>query len=166
MIWKKYFLQHSSKLIYWLEYETLTSLLFLLVTILAIVSETWEREEFSLEKLLQMKNHKIISYKRPKIRYNKQPGGSCAIIYNDQRFSVQDLKVDVPRGVEVTWAPFKPKLQTAFIKNIIIASIYVSPSSHFKTATIDHLISSIQVFRSKFNEVRFILGGDLNTLNV
>ena len=48
-----------------------------------LVSETWERENLSLEKLLQLQNHKVISYKRPKVKAAKQPGGGCAIIYSE-----------------------------------------------------------------------------------
>jgi hypothetical protein len=33
-----------------------------------IVSETWEREEQSLEEMLQMSNYKVHSYKRPKVK--------------------------------------------------------------------------------------------------
>ena len=48
-----------------------------------IVAETWEREEISLQNLLKMQNFKIHSYKRPKVKAKKQPGGACAIIYNE-----------------------------------------------------------------------------------
>ena len=62
----------------------------------AIVSESWEREDHSLENLLQLNDYKIHSYKRPKIKANRQPGGGCAIIYNERRFKATKLDVFVP----------------------------------------------------------------------
>ena len=41
----------------------------------AICSETWEREDKPLTELLQLKNYKINSHRRPKVKANKQPGG-------------------------------------------------------------------------------------------
>ena len=40
-----------------------------------IISETWEREELSLENLLQLPNYNVHSYRRPKTKAEKQPGG-------------------------------------------------------------------------------------------
>ena len=72
----------------------------------AIVSESWEREEYPLEKLLGLSNYKVHSYKRPKTKANKQPGGGCAIVYNENRFRATELNIAVPAGVEVgTKAP-------------------------------------------------------------
>ena len=66
-----------------------------------IISETWEREDLSLEDLLKMNNYQIHSYKRPKVKARKQPGGGSAIVYNEQRFKVQKLDVFVKR----VWKP-------------------------------------------------------------
>ena len=74
----------------------------------AIVSETWEREEESLEELLQMSNYKVHSYKRPKVKAKKQPGGACAIVYNENRFKATKLDIAVPKGVEACWLLLKP----------------------------------------------------------
>ena len=38
---------------------------------LAIVSETWERENESLETLLQIESHRVISYKRPPVGWKQ-----------------------------------------------------------------------------------------------
>ena len=63
----------------------------------SIISETWEREEQSLENLLQLSPYKIHSYTRPKTKANKQPGGSCAIVYNETRFKATKLSVPLPK---------------------------------------------------------------------
>ena len=33
-----------------------------------------------------MEAYKVISFKRPKDKARKQPGGGCALIYNEHRF--------------------------------------------------------------------------------
>ena len=66
----------------------------------AIVSESWEREDLSLEDLLQMDDYKVHSYKRSKVKANRQPGGCCAIVYNERRFIATKLDIFVPNGVE------------------------------------------------------------------
>ena len=73
-----------------------------------IVSESWEREELSLEKLLNMHNYNFHSYKREKVKAKKQPGGSCAVIYKETRFRATKLYVPVPKGVEACWLLLKP----------------------------------------------------------
>ena len=69
----------------------------------SIISESWEREEMSLENLLNMTNYKVHSYRRAKTKANKQPGGACAIIYKETRFKAHKLNVHVPNGVEACW---------------------------------------------------------------
>ena len=134
---------------------------------LAIVSETWERERESLENLLKMENHKIISYKRQKVKASKQPGGGCALIYCENRFNVSQLEVPVPRGVEAVWALLKPKKENKRVKKIAVCSLYVSPTSKFKTKTIDHIVETIHLLRSQHdNEISFLLAGDLNQLDI
>ena len=118
---------------------------------LSIVSETWEREEMSLETLLKLDNHKIISYKRTNKKTSKQPGGGCALIYSEERFNVSQLSVLVPKGVEAVWALVQPKNENTKIKKIAVCSLYVSPSSKFKTKTIDHIVETIHLLRSQHN---------------
>ena len=133
----------------------------------AIVSETWEREDMPLEDLLQMKEYKIHSYKREKVKANRQPGGACALIYKESRFEVKKLDVFIPRGVEICWSLFTPKNKTDIIENIAVASVYVSPNSVCKTATIKHIIETIHLLRARFdNRINYLIGGDLNRLKV
>ena len=89
----------------------------------AIISETWEREDKPLDQLLQMGNYKVHSHRRTKVKANRQPGGACALVYNEERFQVTNLDVFVPKGVEACWSVFKPRNKTDMIENIAIASI-------------------------------------------
>ena len=61
----------------------------------------------------------------------------------------------------------KPKDKNDSIQNIAIGSIYVSPSSKHKTATINHIIDTIHMLRAKFdNSINFLIAGDLNRLKI
>ena len=134
---------------------------------LAIVSETWERENESLETLLQIESHRVISYKRPKVKASKQPGGGCALIFNESRFNVSQLLVPVTSGVEAVWSLVQPKDEKAQVRKIAVCALYVSPNSKFKTKTIDHIVETIHLLRSQHgNEISFLLAGDLNMLDI
>ena len=76
---------------------------------LLFASETWEREKFPLSELLSKTPYESISFRRPKINKG-QPGGGCALIFNGARFSVSELDVPIPTGVETKWAVLRPKL--------------------------------------------------------
>ena len=132
-----------------------------------IVAESWEREEFSLEKLLKMQNYKIHSYKRSKVKRKKQPGGACAIVYNETRFKATKLTIPVPKGVEACWLLLKPTNKSDLIEHIAIASIYVSPTSVYKTASINHIIDTIHLLRAQHdNRINYLIAGDLNRLKI
>ena len=133
----------------------------------AIISESWEREELSLENLLKMPNYKVHSYRRAKTKAKKQPGGACAIIYKETRYKANKLNVHVPNGVEACWVNLKPVNQSNMVENIVVGSVYVSPTSKFKTASINHIIDTIHLLRSQFdNRVNYLIGGDLNRLKI
>ena len=61
----------------------------------------------------------------------------------------------------------KPLDKNDFIENIAIGSIYVSPTSKYKTATINHIIDTIHLLRSQYdNRINYLVAGDLNKLKV
>ena len=132
---------------------------------LIIASETWERKRKQLADIIGTRTYHTISY----YRQGGRSGGGCAIIYTDTRFKVEKLDVDTAEGVEAVWALFTPRVNTSNgkIKRIAVGSFYVSPNSMYKTATIDHIIETIHVLRSKYdNEINFLCGGDVNRLNI
>ena len=74
----------------------------------AFISESHDRENKKLEENLQLDDHVIIS----NIYQRHGKGGGPALIVNKQKFNVQNLTntlVDIPRGVEATWALLTPK---------------------------------------------------------
>ena len=134
---------------------------------IALISETWEREELSLEDLLNLQQFKVISYRRPKRKERRQPGGGAAIIYNENRFHVEKINVAIPHGVEIVWSLVKPKQYTADIQKIAMASVYISPNSVYKTKSIDHIIETIHFLKSQHGSgLKFLIGGDLNRINI
>ena len=132
-----------------------------------IACETWDYEgrRMTLEDMLEGSDYKVLAYRRKKGRR----GGSCAIIYNEVRFKVEELHVDTEDQIESVWAMFTPrqydhKLQK--IKRICVSSVYIAPRSALKQETMDHIIQTIHCIRSKYNnEVHFIIGGDVNKTN-
>ena len=79
------------------------------------------------------------------------------------------MDISVPVGVEASWALFTPVANSVHqkVKKIAVGTFYVSPRSKHKEVTIDHIIESIHLLRSKHdNQIHFLLGGDLNRLNV
>ena len=70
----------------------------------------------------------------------------------------------------MVWALFTPKIGNVNmrkVKRIAVGSVYVSPNSQFKAATIDHVIETIHCLRSKYdNELNFLIGGDFNRLDI
>ena len=132
---------------------------------LTLISESWEREKKRLNTVLTGQ-FKSVSY----YRKGKSPGGGCAIIYNETRFSVNSLDIQVPNGVECVWALFTPKssdLKMLKVKRIAVGSFYISPRSQYKNETIEHIIQSIHILRAKYdNQLNFLLGGDFNRVDI
>ena len=145
--------------------QNFKTLLYQMCPDIAIISETWERKRLTLKGLLDSNKFKSISYSR-----EGRPGGGCAIVFNDNRFHVENLDINVPDEVEAVWAVFNCKdnsTQKFKVNKIVVGSIYVSPKSRHKIETVDHIIETIHYARAKFgNDVHFILGGDFNRLDV
>ena len=130
----------------------------------AIISETWEYEgrRTSLEDFLANTPYKVHSYRRPQGR----TGGCCAIVFNESRFKVEKVNVNVQEGIESVWVIMTPKIldhKLQRIKRICVSSIYIAPRSAMKSETMSHIIQTIHFIRSKYdNQVSFCLGGDVN----
>ena len=72
---------------------------------ISIISETWERHKKRLNNELNSQHFKAFSY----FRKNRAPGGGCAIIYNETRFSFQNLEIPAVEEIECVWALCTPK---------------------------------------------------------
>ena len=85
------------------------------------ISESWERENKTLDKIIQLEDHTIIS----NVFQRKGAGGRPAIVANHKKFQIQNLTNDliqIPWGVEAIWCLLTPKgvtrdskIQTTFL---------------------------------------------------
>ena len=150
---------------------------------LLIASETWERPRHELPKLLDGQHYSVFSYCRGREpaatrldgkhagkSYPSKVGGGAAIIYNHRTFEAVDSEIGVPAGIEATWCVLAPRRledQTPQVKRICVGSIYIAPRSPYKNETISHIIHTIHLMRAKYNnEIRFLLAGDFNRVDV
>ena len=75
---------------------------------LICMSESWEREELTLNEVIKLNDYSIIS----NVFQRKGQGGRPAIIANTKKFHVENLTqtvIDIPWGVEAVWAVLTPK---------------------------------------------------------
>ena len=79
------------------------------------------------------------------------------------------MNISVPEGVEICWAMFTPKhFDRALhrVQKICVGSVYVSPRSKFKEEAVDHIIDTIHLINSTEESVHFLIGGDLNRVDI
>ena len=144
--------------------DNLTEMLRQIGPDVCIISETFERERKKIDSVLKSRHFKSISY----YRKNRAPGGGCAILFNESRFSVTNLELAAPEEIESCWALFVPKSSSNLkVKRIAVGSYYVSPRSRHKDEIIEHIIGSIHQLRATYeNNVSFLVGGDFNRLEI
>ena len=86
-----------------------------------------------MEENIHLENHVVIS----NISQRQGKGGRPALIVNEKMFNVQNLTntvIDLPWGVEVTWALLTPKnvSNDSIVQNIVCGAIYSKPNSKKK----------------------------------
>ena len=126
-----------------------------------LVSETFETEKRPIKEIFENSNYKSYSYHR----IGRAPGGGCAILFNCDRFLVEEIKIEAHVDVETVWAMFVPKNseQSSKVNKIAVGSYYISPKSKHKQDTIDNIVENIHQIRAQYdNDVRFLIGGDFN----
>ena len=88
---------------------------------ITFISESWEKVENPLQSLLQMDNYEVIS--NPHAR--KEGGGRPALVISSEMFNVENpnhCSINIPWGVECTWAILTPKNVTnsSLVKKIAV----------------------------------------------
>ena len=96
---------------------------------LICMSESWEREDLTLEEVIEIEDFKVIS----NVHQRKGKGGRPAIIANTKNFDVENLtntEINIPWGVEIVWAVLTPRNVTnaSKIQKIVVASVYCKPA--------------------------------------
>ena len=87
------------------------------------VSESWDKNDDSLEKILQMDGYQIIK----NVLQRQRKGGKPILVVKKEKYFIKELcpsVITVPQSVEVSWALLTPKVQTnPEVKHITVASI-------------------------------------------
>ena len=144
--------------------NNLTEMLQQLGPDISIITETFEREKNPLSNIIKSQEFRYFSY----FRRNKAPGGGCAIVFNEKRFSVTSLDIPAIEEIETCWALAVPRCesQKVKVKRLVVGAYYISPRSKYKQQVIEHIIETIHLMRSRYsNDVHFIIAGDFNRVN-
>ena len=132
------------------------------------MSESWERESKTLQDIIKLDDHIVIS----NVHQRRGVGGRPALIVNKNKYIVQNLTqsvIQVPWGVEVVWALVTPKNihNDSKIKKIVVGAVYVKPNSRKKTETIDHISDVYNQLGVKYPKgLHWIIAGDTNDLKL
>ena len=136
---------------------------------IVVMSESWERENKTLQEIIKLDDHTVIS----NVHQRKEVGGRPALIINNKKFLVQDLTqsvIKVPWGVEVVWALITPKnvQNESIVQKIVVGALYSKPNSRKKTARIDHITDVYNQLGVKKKKIilYWIIGGDANELKL
>ena len=139
---------------------------------LCFVSETWDRSHqtngLKLPDLIDIEGYKWIQ----NIVQRRRRGGKPAILVSERDFNCVELcpdTVTVPLNVEIVWALLTPKrkLMNTRISRIVVASLYYSSTLTKKSELIDHISETYHFLCAKFgSDTKFIIGGDVNRLNI
>ena len=135
---------------------------------IVFMSESWERESCTLDEIIKLEDHTIVS----NVYQRKGTGGRPAIIVNNKKFSVQNLTntlINIKWGVEVVWCLLTPLNVTpsSKIQKVACASVYCKPGSKQKTDLQDHIAEAYNILSTKFQHgLHFIIAGDTNELNL
>ena len=115
--------------------------------------------------MLELRGLKYISCPRPPNAKGVSYGGA-AIVVNLQRFSLEKIKVNVPKNIEAVWGMLTPKNKSAKFKKIIVCSFYSPPNKKRNSKMADHIVSSLQMLSAKYPECGLILGADKNDMDI
>ena len=135
---------------------------------LICMSESWERENMTLDQLLKLDNYEIIS----NVKQREFKGGKPAILVNTTKYMVKRICPDpitVPVGVEAVWCLVTPKGATSNkFKHIAVCSMYYrGPKSTKKKELFDHIAETYHYLSAKYgSNIQYVIAGDTNRLNL
>ena len=135
---------------------------------LVCMSESWERENLTLDKVIKIEDYQVIS----NVFQRSGTGGRPCIIVNTKKFQVENLTqtaISIPWGVEAVWAVITPKnvSNASKVQKIVIGSIYCKPDSRKKSVLLDHISEVYSYMNSKYKKgLHWIIAGDTNDLKL
>ena len=128
-------------------------------------SEVWEKSgkkshKSQIEKLLEMDGLKYISTARPK------GWGGAAIIANQDFFNLEKIDIIIPHNLEVIWGLLRSKSKEAKFKEIILCSFYSPPKSRKNLKLTDHLVTTLNMLKTRILTAPIIMGSDKNDMDI
>ena len=136
------------------------------------ISETWDRTHLKKGKLIS-ESLEIEGYKWVRnVCQSNRGRGKPHILISEKDFHITEISpepITVPVNVEVAWALLTPKrkLQGTRINHIVVASVYYSSTQTSRVAFLDHISESYHALCSNYgSDLKFIIGGDVNRLNI
>ena len=130
---------------------------------LALISETWERQNQPLDSIIKIDNFKFVS--NPHQRSSSTSGVRPAIFVNTSKFNVDSIN---QCGHTMGCGVISPKNVTnsSVVKRIAVCSFYSKPDSRQKIL-LDHLSQTLNQLSAEFGSgLYWIIGGDKNDLNI
>ena len=135
---------------------------------LLLMSESWERDNLTLDKIIKLENHTIIS----NVSQRAGVGGRPAIFVNNKKFEVQNITntlIQIPWGVEAVWCVLTPKniSNDSKIQKIACCALYSKPNSKKKSLLLDHISDAYNILKTKYGRgLHFVIAGDTNDLKL
>ena len=135
---------------------------------LICMSESFEREELTLNEVIKLDDHVIIS----NVHQRNGVGGRPAIIANTKKYNVENLTqstVPIPWGVEAVWAVLTPRNVTnaSKVQKIVVWSLYSKPDSRKKSLLHDHISQVYNQLCSNYTKgLHWIIFCDTNDLKL
>ena len=135
---------------------------------LIFMSESWERENLTLDQIIKLENYTIVS----NVSQRTGAGGRPAIFVNNAKYEVRNITntlAQIPWGVEAVWCIITPKSTTndSTIQKIACCALYCKPNSKKKTLLLDHISEAYNTLKTKFNRgLHFVIAGDTNDLKL
>ena len=132
------------------------------------MSESWERENLTLDQIINLEDHDVIS----NVHQRRGVGGRPAIIVNRKKYDVQNLTntlIPIIWGVEAVWCILTPRnvRHDSKIQKIACAAIYSKPDSRNKSKLLDHLSEAFHILNTKYGQgLHFCIAGDTNDLRL
>ena len=68
--------------------------------------------------------------------------------------------------MEIVWALAQPKAEDAQFKKIILCSFYSPPRSRLRNKLKDHIIGTLQMLTTKYQDCIIYVGGDKNKMDI
>ena len=135
---------------------------------LLLMSESWERDNLTLDQIIRLENHTIIS----NVSQRTGKGGRPAIFANNKKYDVQNITntlIQIPWGVEAVWCLLTPRNVTndSKIQKIAVCALYSKPDSRKKSLLLDHISDAYNILSTKYGRgLHFCIGGDTNDLKL